>query len=324
MNRGRFGERPTRVRSAAAWTAARLAAGLQHAYGNCRADGFTILMYHRVADGVPGVEPPTCNVSPDRLRRQLSGLLARGFQAWPLSRLAAAQRESQKVPSHVFAITFDDGYENNYLNAWPILRELQVPATIFLTTKYLDTDQPFPFDDWSATGSSCVPASTWRPLTTAQCQEMSASGLIELGAHTHSHGRFLGRCNDFHSDLKQCLDVLRDRFGLLNPAFAFPYGDTGPELIEIAKRLPVACCVTTRHRRVETGDDIYDFGRFSVSDTDTAMMLAAKITGWYTRVVTGAKNVTGSFGTMMRMSRAAGATQQLKSQIVNSRRSLES
>ena len=61
------------------------------------------------------------------------------------------------IPSNVFAVTFDDGYENNYLNALPILRELNVPATIFVATKYLDTDRPFPFDDWSAAGKSGVP-----------------------------------------------------------------------------------------------------------------------------------------------------------------------
>ena len=54
----------------------------------------------------------------------------------------------------MFAITFDDGFENNYVNAWPVLKELNLPATIFVATKYLDSDVPFPFDDWSAAGSS--------------------------------------------------------------------------------------------------------------------------------------------------------------------------
>src|SRR3954465_623804 len=119
---------PSRVRAAAMWTAAKIAAGLQNLRGNCCAEGFGILMYHRVAENVRGVATPTWNVTPKQMRRQLVGLLARGFESWPLSKLVAAHLESRPIPANVFAVTFDDGYENNYQNAWPILRELNVAA----------------------------------------------------------------------------------------------------------------------------------------------------------------------------------------------------
>src|SRR5262249_55614648 len=99
----------SRVRKAAMWAAGKTAAGLQTLRGNGAADGFGILMYHRVADYVGGGAEPTLNVTPDQLRRQLSGLLARGFECWPLSKLVDAHHESQRIPSTAFAITFDDG-----------------------------------------------------------------------------------------------------------------------------------------------------------------------------------------------------------------------
>jgi hypothetical protein len=159
-------------------------------------------MYHRVVETCPELPIPTWNVAPAKLRQQLAGLMARGFEAWPLSKLVNAHRRRAAIPAKVFAVTFDDGYENNYLNAWPILRELKVPATIFLATKYLDSEAPFPFDDWSAAGSAQAPAAAWRPLSTGQCREMLASGLIELGAHTHSHERFRGRYDAFRADMQ--------------------------------------------------------------------------------------------------------------------------
>jgi peptidoglycan/xylan/chitin deacetylase (PgdA/CDA1 family) len=269
---------------AAMWTASHVAAGMQQVSGNHCAQGFTILMYHRVAERIPGVAAPTCNVSPKNLRRQLAGLLKRGFEAWPLSRLVAAQRESRSIRSNVFAVTFDDGYENNYLHALPILKEFGVPATIFLATKYLDSNRPFPFDNWSAKGSPRVPELSWRPLSTAQCHQLLESGLIELGAHTHTHARFLGRVDEFRRDLAVCLDVLRDRFGINHPTFAFPFGDTSPELVEVARTLDVSCCLTTCRRRIQAGDDVYQWGRFDVTDVETAATLAAKLSGWYTRV----------------------------------------
>jgi len=139
------------MRKAAMWATAKVAAGLQNLGGNRYSEGFGVLMYHRVAEHVPGVSPPTLNVTPKQLRQQLAGLLARGFRCWPLTKLVMAHLESRSVPANVFAVTFDDGYENNYIHAWPILRELNIPGTIFVATKYLDTDRPFPFDDWSAT-----------------------------------------------------------------------------------------------------------------------------------------------------------------------------
>jgi peptidoglycan/xylan/chitin deacetylase (PgdA/CDA1 family) len=277
------------------WGAARVAAGMQRVSGNRCAEGFTILMYHRVAERVPGVEPPTCNVTPQRLRRQLAGLLKLGFEAWPLSELLAAHCQSRTIPSNRFAVTFDDGYENNYLEALPILRELKVPATIFLATKYLDTDRPFPFDNWSATGTPRVPVSSWRPLSTAQCHHLLASGLIELGAHTHTHARFLGRSEAFRRDLNVCLDVLHDRFGIECPTFAFPFGDTSPELVAITKQLDVSCCVTTDHRRVQPGDDVYQWGRFDVGEADTAAIVAAKLSGWYSTVALATKRMARPF-----------------------------
>jgi len=287
-----FSEQPTRLRMATIWTTARVAAGLQVLCGNFRHnDGFGILMYHRVAKRVPGVQSPTSNVTPERFRRQLAGLLALGFEAWSLTRLANAHRESQAIPANVFAVTFDDGYENNYLHAWPILRELNVPATIFVATKYLDTDRPFPFDDWSATGTSGVPTSAWRPLSTRQCQEMLASGLIEIGAHTHSHEIFLGRCSEFRRDMRLCLDVLGNHFDIRRPAFAYPYGYANAELIDVARQLDVACCATTRHQPVRSSDDICSWGRFYAGATDTPSVLAAKLSGWYTAVAATGKRV---------------------------------
>lgn len=288
-----FTEKPSRLRVAATWAASRAAAGLQNAVGSRHHDGFAILMYHRIADHVQGVDPPTLNVTPGQLHRQLTGLLTRGFVAWPLTKLVRACRESQTIPANVFAVTFDDGYENNYLNAWPVLRELNVPATIFVATKYLDTERPFPFDDWSATGSSRVPPAAWRPMTTRQCSELvAAGGLVELGAHTHSHERYVGHPNEFRRDMRLNLDVLRDRFDIENPTFAFPYGEFDSELIDAAKQLGVICSLTTHHRRVRAGDDEYRWGRFDVYHDDTPVILAAKITGWYTAVGMAGKTLT--------------------------------
>src|SRR5690606_10670234 len=134
--------------------------------------------YHRVTEAPASAEAPTWNVPPSQFRRQLGGLLALGYRPWPLQRVIEHCRERQPLPSKVFVVTFDDGYENVYREAWPILKELGVPATVFVATAYLDSPRPFPSDDWSEAGSFRVPAECWRPLTTTQCGEMLDSGLV--------------------------------------------------------------------------------------------------------------------------------------------------
>jgi peptidoglycan/xylan/chitin deacetylase (PgdA/CDA1 family) len=126
-----------------------------------------------------------------------------------------------------------------------------------------------------------VPADHWQPLSTDECRELAAGGLIELAAHTHSHERFVGRADAFRRDLTTCLEVLGDRFGIEHPSFAFPYGACDADMLKIVRRLGATCALTTAHRRVECTDDEFGWSRFNVWNGDSAMVLAAKLSGWY-------------------------------------------
>jgi peptidoglycan/xylan/chitin deacetylase (PgdA/CDA1 family) len=267
-------------------------------------------MYHRVTEKVSGVAAPTCNVTPSQLHHQLSGLLARGFQPWPLSKLVRCSERGDAVPSNAFAVTFDDGYENNYLKALPILLELKIPATIFLPTAFLDTTSPFPFDTWKAAGSSKVPASAWRPLSTSQCHELLASGLIEFGAHTHSHQNFVGRRDEFCRDLEICLQTLKNRFGIERPTFAFPYGVYSNQLVHAATELGVSRCFSTRSEPVRTAKPSLLWGRFGVQASDTSAVLIAKLGGSYTRVLTSGKALARPFCSLVGNIRARSVVSQ--------------
>jgi peptidoglycan/xylan/chitin deacetylase (PgdA/CDA1 family) len=251
--------------------------------------GFGILMYHRIIEPIPGRAKPTWNVPPSLFEKQLEGLLSRGFECWPLREVLGHVREGRPIPRNVFVITFDDAYENVYINAFPILRQLELPATIFLATAYLDSPDPFPSDDWSEAGSGNVPYTTWRPLTTEECREMQRVGSIELAAHTHTHADFRGRPVELVTDLKRCQRVLRERFGVERATFAFPYGnkDAGfasREFSKAAEQAGMLCALTTEPQIVRPGDDPFDWGRFAAEDHDTAASLAAKLSGWHEAV----------------------------------------
>lgn len=244
-------------------------------------------MYHRITDHTKGLKRPTWNVTPKRFRAQIGGLVRMGYVPQPLSKILDWNREGRPIPTNWFVITFDDVYENVYTEAWPFLKEMQIPIALFLATAYLDSTKPFPFDDWKHSGESGVPERHWKPIRTSQCREMLASGLVELGAHTHTHEDFRGRPDELYDDLQICKSVLFERFGLECPTFAFPYGTrsagfSGPVLAAAAKRAGLRCSLTTEDEQVFSGTDPFDWGRFTAEQYDTPRTLAAKLDGWFT------------------------------------------
>ncbi len=262
------------------------AVALSRLLGSRAGENIGILVYHRIAPPTPGVPTPTLNVCPDHFRRQIVELLDRGFTVWPLSKVLQYRAAKQAVPRRTVVVTFDDGFETVYLHAWPVLQDTQVPATVFLTTAFLDAESPFPFDPWGLTHRKTVHPETYRPLRIAQCREMAAGGLIELGAHTHTHQDFRQMPEAFRRDLQTSVDVLRSRFGQQTVTFAFPFGRArqgfvNPALVAAAKQTPVACGLTTECVLVDPESDPFEWGRFNVYDWDTGATLAGKLEGWY-------------------------------------------
>jgi peptidoglycan/xylan/chitin deacetylase (PgdA/CDA1 family) len=258
-----------------------VATGLHVTFGPRTRGAFGILMYHRVSEEYSGVSSPTINVTPARLKAQLAGLLERGFTPWPLERLIAASEAGETIPAKVFGVTFDDGFANNFTAALPILSELDVPATLFLATAFLDSPQPFPNDNWSGAGAASIPEIAWRPLSTDECHKLQDSGLVSLGAHTHTHEFFVERPAEFGTDLAHCVSILREKFGVERPTFSFPFGLASPELVEIARQSGVCCGLMTRPDCIVPGEDPFRWGRFGVTTADTPATLAAKLGGWY-------------------------------------------
>lgn len=266
--------------------AGQLAVMLSRLGAPCTSAPVGILVYHRVSPLVSGFERPTMNVTPGSFRTQLAGLVSRGYSVWSMSQLLAARNASARVPPRTVVITFDDGFENTCEYAWPILRELKLPSTVFLATAFLDTDAPFPFDRWGVEHAGLVPIATYRPLRTRQVLEMKDSGLMEFGAHTHSHQDFRGRYDAFHADLQECVETLERQFDLPRPTFAFPFGRrhvgyVDDRLIECARTSGVVCALTTEAQPVHPESDPFGWGRFNVYDWDTPATLQAKLEGHF-------------------------------------------
>lgn len=240
-----------------------------------------ILTYHRIVPPVLAGDRPSWAVTPARLSQQLSALRTYGYRPLPLTEACRAHRRREPLAARAFVVTFDDGYENNYLHAVPVLQRWDTPATLFVATGYLDTCVPFPFDDWPAAQTRQAPPDYWRPLTRDQCHGLQTTGLFELGSHTHSHRNFLQRAEEFRADLACSFAVLRDEFGVESPSFSYPFGAIDPDLDGVVRHSGASCALTSFERCVASDDDPFAWGRFNVEYDDDGATLTAKLDGRY-------------------------------------------
>lgn len=115
------------------------------------------------------------------------------------------------------AITFDDGYSENARFAIPQLLELQIPATYFVSTHFVQSGDPFPHD--MAAGRPL------KPNTISEIKEFANQG-IQIGAHSHTHvdfGQSLSQ-QQLRTEITDVRKRLQDWTGQSIDYFAFPYG----------------------------------------------------------------------------------------------------
>jgi len=171
-----------------------------------------ILAYHRV-----GYTTDNFTVTPERLTRDLDTLQQYGYCTISLEQLQRFLTEnSVDMPDKPVVITFDDGYIDNYENAYPILKNHNMIATFFVITGLLWT--PGRLDP------SCI-------------VEMSQNGM-SFGSHTVTH-RSLGTLTwgEIHNELLVSKTVLESVLGKTVNAIAYPQGSYNENVITLAKNL---------------------------------------------------------------------------------------
>lgn len=119
------------------------------------------------------------------------------------------------IDRDLFVITFDDGFEDFYHKAFPVLRDLGLPAILFVTTGFVDERVPYPLQASSREKAA--------PVSWDMINEMRASGFVAIGAHTHTH-RELTRepAETIRKELSLSNELFRDRIGFVPRHFAYP------------------------------------------------------------------------------------------------------
>ncbi len=254
----------------------RLLSALNRGYRRIKRSGTArscVLCYHSVH---PTLRFRSC--TPELFRAHLEWLGAH-CRPVPLEELASRAGDPAPAGKPLVAITFDDGYQDNYKYALPALLDYGVPATFFVTAGFLDRD-PEVLDQFQRLRR--LPAGEIEPMTWDQARELLHSGMA-VEAHTYSHPNlYYSDASKLEFEIGWTRDFLEDRLGHPVSGFAYPFGRPhchfDSRVTDAVRSAGYRYAVSISYRGIPRGASIWQIPRFSVK-RDPVQLLAEKIAG---------------------------------------------
>jgi peptidoglycan/xylan/chitin deacetylase (PgdA/CDA1 family) len=181
-----------------------------------------ILMYHSIHE-----DPKNpLMVSPPLFAQEMQHLKDAGYHPLNFEDLLE-WKKGRPLPAKPIVITFDDGYRDNYTEAYPVLKRLGFKATIFVISGFVGGKNNLTWDE---------------------IREMQQSGLIEIGAHTVSHLDLTKLSNEQKwSEIYGSKTAIEQQIGHPVIAFAYPAGRYDEATVKLTEKAGYAFAVTTYH-----------------------------------------------------------------------------
>ncbi|MFZ5946280.1 MAG: polysaccharide deacetylase family protein [Bacillota bacterium] len=252
-----------------------------------------IIIYHHLAPPGLGIPYNDEIITPVQFENQIKLLKDMGFSSVTVSELAEMMREGKMAEEKVFSITFDDGYESNYIYAFPILKKYNMKATINVVVKTIQEETTAEFDPEKLTHLS------WE-----QMREMVDSGLIEFGSHTYNqhiyevidnkktapaltNRVYLYKEQRFESDEEWRTRIFDDlllakakmehKLGYTPKVIAYPYGDYNQAVTEVAQAVGYEIGLTTNPGLTVADSPILELPRTYIRPNDDMAYFYFKI-----------------------------------------------
>lgn len=195
-----------------------------------------VLNYHKVDNFHHALSIP-----PNEFEEQIKYLYESGYNTISPDQLMAYLKYGTALPENPILITFDDGYLDNFTNAYPILKKYGYTATIFLVTNLVGHDQRF--------------------LTWDQVRQMEKDGFV-FGSHTANHIPLTQvDSQKIENELNQSSDEISHQLGKPPKYFAYPTGVYNAETEELVAKTGYTAAFTIRYGRVNSTSNLYALER---------------------------------------------------------------
>jgi peptidoglycan/xylan/chitin deacetylase (PgdA/CDA1 family) len=224
-----------------------------------------ILGYHDVRER--GGSPML--IAGSKFRQQMQAIKDSQIPVIPLADVMAWKRGEKNIPPESIVITFDDGWEGVYEQAYPVLKEFGFPFTVYLYKKYVNIGG--------------------RSMSWDQVREMMLHG-CEIGSHSVSHESLKKKPKAGMSDadyqawvlaeLKDSRDFLEQNLKIKITSFAYPYGVFDDEVMNTGLQIGYESLVTVNGQKVGFDTLNGKLGRYIIhGDSDTNFKLATSFRG---------------------------------------------
>lgn len=199
-----------------------------------------ILMYHSISD----INPMNSLLIPEKqFEEEIKWLRDNNFTPMLLSEVVQSIRTG-KVPKRPVAITFDDGYFDNYTDAYRILKKYNMIATFFIVTDYVGKDSMY--------------------MNLDNLKEMKSNGMA-IENHTSDHLRLYFKTKDEQKKaIKEAKEYLKENLNIDNKYVCYPVGRYNKATIEVAKELGMEAAVTTKNGFASNDDGLLSLDRIRI------------------------------------------------------------
>ena len=198
-----------------------------------------VLNYHKV-----DTLNHALSVSPEEFEEQMEYLYKNDYTTITPDKLMAYLKYGKPLPDKPIVITFDDGYLDNYTNAYPIMRKYGFTATIFIVTNLVGHDSRFM--NWD------------------QVREMQQNGIV-FGSHTVNHISLTSLTKEqIIDELNQSRDEIARQLGKPPKYFAYPTGTYNAAIEDMVRSVGYKAAFTIQYGQVGADSDLYALERIPI------------------------------------------------------------
>ena len=201
-----------------------------------------VLNYHKIAN-----EHKSLSVTLDDFEQHMKWLQEYGFTCITPGQLYDFVANGADLPEKPVLITFDDGYKDNYTNAFPIMKKYGMKGTIFVVTGFLGV-----YDNY---------------LTWDQANELLEAG-FNIESHTYSHKSMTEASDeDITKELVKSRQTIKEKLGIDSDFMAYPTGTYNLHIAELVKESGYKGAFTIKYDNVSRDSNVYALERVPVFHT---------------------------------------------------------
>lgn len=206
-----------------------------------------ILVYHSVMPHHAGQthDQRVLDVEDSVFVEQMQYLANDGYRVIPFGSLVDALEGKATAPKRAVVVTFDDGWENQYRHAFPILRRFGLTATFFVFTAPIGRDE--------------------KTMTWEQLRELQAAGMT-IGSHTRTHPVLPASHRALHNEVQMSREDIAQHLGRAPEFFAYPFGEWDEQSAAWARRAGYRAARLYRGGAWNSAADLYHLRAVPVTD----------------------------------------------------------